>query len=201
MATRAMEPKALEPAEPSNIIWVGNTGFEASDDHLIVVQDEHKSGFECPVCLDKEHRQAKGGFDGKTESIVDCDNCDGKGRYTKGQNEIRCTICDGSGKVPCAACRGTGSAGGIVIPESTKGRPTTGVVMSVGENITKYKLGDRVCYPSFAGHAFDLTGVDPEGKTVERTLVIHIERDILAKVHGTLEKRMVKKSMALHTAS
>lgn len=209
MATRAKElhPGAILPtndpkdvaAEPGNIVWMGNTGFEAGDDRLIVIQDDFKSGYECEVCGDKEHRTIRGGETGKTVSVVDCENCKGEGSYKKGDNTIRCVHCGGSGKVICPACEGKGSPT-IVLAEDDKGRPTTGVVMSVGRGVDKYHIGDRVCYPSFAGHAFDLTGLDPvTNKTVERTLVIHIERDILARVHGTLEKRMVKKSMALHT--
>jgi len=181
-----------------NIIFVGNTGFEAADDRLIVLQDEHRSGLECPQCGDKEHRILRGGLDGQTESVVDCDNCNGLGKYPKNGLEIRCTHCDGTGKIACPKCDGKGSPT-IVLGEKEKDRPTTGYVVSVGENIRNFKLGDHLCYPSFAGHAFDLTGLDSEGKTVKRTLVIHIERDILAKVHGTLEKRNVKASMALHT--
>lgn len=167
---------------------------------MIVLQDQHRSGFECEACGDKEHRIKRGGLDGQTESVIDCDNCNGVGKYPKNGMEIRCSHCDGTGKIACPMCGGKGSKT-IVLGEKEKDRPTTGVVVSVGPNIKNYQLGDHVCYPSFAGHAFDLTGVDSEGKTVKRTLVIHIERDILAKVHGTLEKRMVKQSMALNTAS
>ena len=196
-------------SDSANIIFVGNTGFEADPDRLIVLQDEHKSGYECPTCGDKEHRtksSTKSASMPETESIIDCENCKGMGFYFKpsldenkaGTVKVFCSRCDRTGKVACPECDGKGSKT-IVIPDSTKGRPTTGVVVSCGANVKNYQLGDRVCYPSFAGHAFDLTGVDAEGKTVERTLVIHIERDILAKVHGTLEKRMVKQSAALHT--
>ncbi len=192
-------------SDSGNIIFVGNTGFEADPDHLIVLQDDFKSGYECEMCGDRDHRIKRGGFEGQTESIIDCDNCQGRGKYVKVLNpekglatEIRCSQCDGTGKIACPKCDGKGSPS-VVLAENTKGRPTTGVVVSCGANVQNYKLGDRVCYPSFAGHAFDLTGCDAEGKTIERTLVIHIERDILAKVHGTLEKRMVKQSAALHT--
>ena len=196
-----MRPDSISAKSgPSNIIFVGNTGFEAADDRLIVLQDEHRSGFECELCGDKEHRIARGGFEGQTESIIECDNCNGVGKYPKNGTDIRCSHCEGTGKIACPKCGGKGSKT-IVIGEKEKDRPTTGVVVSVGPNIKNFKLGDRLCYPSFSGHAFDLTGVDDEGRTVKRTLVIHIERDILAKVHGTLEKRMVKQSMALHTTA
>jgi co-chaperonin GroES (HSP10)/DNA-directed RNA polymerase subunit RPC12/RpoP len=198
-----MQRDAITGQPDRNIVFVGNTGFEAADDRLIVLQDEFKSGYECARCGDKEHR-FKPGIGGQTESVIDCENCNGKGHYQKGEglstNTVFCSLCERTGKVPCPDCDGKGSKT-IVLAEDQKGRPTTGTVVSVGFGVQRYKLGDRVCYPSFSGHAFDLTGVDPEGKTVERTLVIHIERDILAKVHGTLEKRMVRKSMALHTNS
>ncbi len=188
--------------QPNNIIWIGDTGFEADDDHLIVLQDEFKSGYECPTCGDKQQRIKRGGLDGQTESVIDCDNCNGLGKYPKNGLEIRCSHCDGTGKITCPECGGKGGKS-LILPENTKGRPTTGVIKSIGKNIPeKYKLGDRLCYPSFAGHGFDLTGVDlTTGKTIEAFIVILSDRDILAKVHGTLEKRMVKQSMALHTAS
>jgi len=200
MDLEAMRQIFKNQMETENIIYVGNTGFEASDDHLIVLQDEFRSGYECARCGDKDHRIKRGGLDGQTESVVDCDNCDGMGKYPKNGLEIRCSHCEGTGKIACPDCNGRGSKT-IVQPQSTKGRPTTGIVVSVGKNAPTYQRGEKLCYPSFAGHAFDLAGVDDEGKAREATLVILTERDILAKVHGTLEKRNVKRSMALSTGA
>ena len=169
-------------------------------------QDEYKSGYECPTCGDKDHRIKRGGLDGQTESIVDCDNCNGVGYYKKGEGltqlDIRCSHCDSTGKITCPTCFGKGSPS-VVIPDDQKGRPTTGIVVSVGENVTRYKLGHRVLCPSFAGHGLDLVGVNLKtGKTEMALIQIILENDVIARVHGgELEKRMVKKSMALHTTA
>lgn len=188
-----------------NIFWIGNRGLEAAENQLIILQDEYKSGYECEVCGDKLHRIKKGGFEGKQVSVISCVNCDGNGWYMKGENKIRCVICEGEGYVVCAKCGGTGAnnASGIIIPENQKGRPTTGTVVSAGECVKKYKLGDRLLVPSFAGHSLDLAGINmSSGKQEEATITILVENDILAKVHGgEIEKRMFRRSVALHTAS
>jgi co-chaperonin GroES (HSP10) len=191
-----------EGASLPNVLWVGNKGLEAAENQIIVELDEYKSGYECQLCGDKEHRIVKGGEAGKTESVIACDNCAGKGRYLKGEVSVRCTHCDGSGKITCPKCDGKGSQN-IVIPEEQKGRPTSGVIRSCGECVRRYKLGDRVLCPAYAGHGLTLTGYDVQsGKTVECIIQILLENDILAKIHGgEIEHKMFKSSQALHTIS
>lgn len=55
------------------------------------------------------------------------------------------------------------TAGGIVLPDSAKDRPTRGVVVSVGEGrlldngqrgAMQVKVGDRVLFSSYAGQEF-----------------------------------------------
>ena len=183
----------------NNGIWIGDRFFEASADRILVVQDEFRSGFECSQCGDKEHMIISGYYDGKQVSVVDCDNCQGRGHYMKGENEIRCAICEGRGKVPCPRCGGKGGAT-IVLADVNKGRTTTGLIVSVGKNVEGYALGERVVYQAFAGHGFSIAGVDRQGKTERFFLVYHIDRDILGYVrNGQLEMKMVESSMALHT--
>lgn len=192
----------MEPLELSNIFWVGNKGLEAAENQIIVQQDEYKSGYECDLCGDKEHRIVRGGEDGQTESIIDCDNCAGAGEYSKGQNKIRCAHCEGTGKVKCPKCQGKGS-NSIIIPDDQKGRPTSGIIVSAGECVRRYKLGDRVLCPAYAGHGLTLTGFNTQtGKTETSSIQILVENDILARIHGgSPEKKMFKSSMALHTQS
>jgi co-chaperonin GroES (HSP10) len=201
MDLEAMRQTFKNQTETENIIWIGNTGFEASPEHLICKVDEFRSGYECPRCLDKDHRIKRGGLDGQTESVIPCENCHGAGKYLKGTIEIRCSHCEGSGKVTCPECGGKGSPT-LVYAEQTKDAPTTGVVVSVGEAITLYKLGDRVCFTSYSGHGFDITGEEEgTGQPVQVAIRILVERDVLAKVHGRLEKKNIKRSMALSTGA
>jgi len=184
----------------ANIFWVGNKGLEAAENQLIVLLDPYRSGFECVRCGDREHRIKKGGEDGQTESVIDCENCAGTGFYQKGENQIGCGICGRTGKIPCPSCQGKGSQT-IVIPDSQKGRPTSGVIVSCGENVRRYKLAERVLCPAYAGHGLTLTGYDlATDKTVEASIQILLENDILAKIHGgSPEYKMFKASAALHT--
>ena len=188
-----------------NIFWIGNRGLEAAENQIIILQDEYKSGYECELCGDREHRFLKGS-EAKQESIIDCVQCGGAGRVAKaGRDEmlfIRCTACEGSGKVTCPKCAGKGSPS-VVIPDDQKGRPTTGTVVSAGENVKRYKLGDRLLVPAFAGHGLELAGINmATGKQEEAVITILLENDILAKVHGgEIEKRMFRRSMALSTVS
>src|SRR5262249_1288193 len=60
----------------------------------------------------------------------------------------------------CESCRGAGSAGGIVIPETAKSQPISGIIVSCGQEVGLYQLGDRVLHSKYAGH----TLVTPEGE-------------------------------------
>ena len=95
----------VEKASPQNnpnVVWVGDTGLEASENQIIVLQDEYRSGYECPLCKDLKHRTVEGtyGENKKTESIIECDNCQGQGYYVKGlvaETKTKCTHCEGTG--------------------------------------------------------------------------------------------------------
>ena len=65
------------------------------------------------------------------------------------------------GHKTCDSCRGTGWRGGIIIPEVAQGKPCSGIVVSLGPNTSVAKLGDRVLYSKYAGHAL----TTPEGET------------------------------------
>ena len=63
------------PAPPSEWFEVGEVGFAASGDRLVIEEDQFKSGYECKVC----------GGSGRVPSTVaggkvkTCPECDGKG--------------------------------------------------------------------------------------------------------------------------
>ncbi|MEN6404836.1 MAG: co-chaperone GroES [Thermoguttaceae bacterium] len=76
----------------------------------------------------------------------------------------------------------TMTAGGIVLPDSAKDKPTRGKVVSVGEGRLsdtgvrcplQVKVGDRVLFSSYAGDSF---------KVGTRELLLLREEDILAVI-------------------
>ena len=176
-----------------NILWIGHAGFEGFFEKIIVLQDDYKSGYECPRCLGKDVRTVGA----KELSMISCDNCNGQGHYERNGSERKCAACDGRGVIVCPDCGGLG--GTLIMPEQSQGRPTTGIVLSIGEDVKRIKCGDKILYPSTAGHAFDIKGNDKQGNDAQGTVVVMYERDVLARLHGSLEYRDVRRSMALHT--
>jgi chaperonin GroES len=72
------------------------------------------------------------------------------------------------------------TAGGIVLPDTAKDKPTRGTVVSVGDGRLmnngnraplQVKVGDKVLFSSYAGDTF---------KLADRELVLMREEDILA---------------------
>jgi hypothetical protein len=123
----------LELNANENIIWVGNAGFEAHADKVIVLQDDYRSGFECQTCLDSN----KHTVEGREVSTIRCERCAGSGRALKAGNPnltVKCSDCEGSGWIICPDCGGKG--GTLVLADNQKGKPTTGVIVSVGPEIS-----------------------------------------------------------------
>ena len=167
----------------SNVVQLGAMTLEAHADRLIILQDDFRSGYECPVC--------------KTKGEVTCENCFGSGRSVV-VKDGKCSVCNGNGLQICPECNGKGAT--LIVPDNAERRPTTGTIVSVGER-AKFKRGDSVIYPSFAGHAFDLSATDIHGNEVVAVIVILRDEDVLAKVSGHLEFRRVKRSAAMGTAA
>jgi chaperonin GroES len=74
------------------------------------------------------------------------------------------------------------TAGGIVLPDSAKDKPTRGTIISVGDGRLlkdgtrkplQVKVGDRVLFTSYAGEQFKLG---------DRDLLLMHEEDILAVI-------------------
>ena len=141
---------------------------------------------------------------------------------------VRCNWCKGKGWVPCPACEG--KRGIVVFAQQDEKSPTTGTIVSVGEKIfcancngtglisrdadtivcswcsgtggsKKYRRGESIIYPSFAGHFWELEAVDIYGNDVHVVVGVLREDEIITRVRGHLELRRVKKSVALHTAA
>lgn len=186
--------------QEGNVFWVGATGFEARGERVIIREDDHKSGYECLRCMDKQHRT----MNGREVSIVVCDECHGDGQRPKAGNAnllVKCSNCEGLGVLPCPDCGGKGTSTGIVIPDSQKGEPMTGTVVSVG-NPQKcvYRLGDRVLFPSYAGNRSTITAKEKATDRKEKVRLRFIdEGDIKAQLYGELEMRSFDGSQALYT--
>lgn len=190
--------------ENENIVWVGQAGFEADRDRLIVLQDEFRSGYECQTCMNQNKRTIPGNslYEQKEVSTVSCQACLGKGKRPKAGNpslEVSCSDCESRGYVVCPDCGGRG--GLLVMAEKSEGRPTTGTIVSIGPDVAGRKRGEKVIYPSHAGHAYDLEAVKQDGTKVKVVLVILRDQEILSKMYGILEQNQVKRSAALHTAA
>jgi co-chaperonin GroES (HSP10) len=177
----------FKSAIETNIINLGEMTLEASEDRIIVIEDEFVSGYECTTC------------DG-VGSIV-CENCHGTGQSIINK-DARCSACKGAKNIVCPSCKGkTVEEGGLVIPDASVRRPTTGTIASIGPEVTTYKRGQAVIYTSFSGHVFELNAYDTKVRQVQIVIRIIQASDILAKVTGHLELRRLKKSQAVGTAA
>jgi co-chaperonin GroES (HSP10) len=214
-----MQEIDLKSAIETNVLKLGALTMEAFNDRLIVIEDEFRSGYECTVCFGKTKVPC-----GKcgAKGFALCDNCRGSGQSMLAPG-ARCTLCSGAGKLLCDACNGAKTVacescagrgvveGGLVIPEASERRPTTGVVVSTGWMVNSrlaklfslftgkqiIKRGESLIYTSFSGHVYELELPDDE------IVVIRVLQysDILAKVGGHLELRRVKKAAALGSAA
>jgi co-chaperonin GroES (HSP10) len=157
-----------------NRFAVGVVSFEALGDRVIVEEDPFVSGYECRDC---------GGRGWNT-----CGECnEGKSRINP---EITCKSCEGTTRLTCATCGGRG--GLLVVPQKSERRPTTGKLVTIGDEVNlwykfwlrKYRLQDRVMYGSFSGHVVDL---DNKGEKV--ILRVMHRSEILCRVTGHLSYR------------
>lgn len=135
------------------LIWFGidsQNMTAAMGDRIVVRRDALESEYICRSCKGKGH----------TNEV--CGLCEGKQRV-KG---VQCTGCKvlgfeagttrPSGFAKCVDCTGSGWKHGIVIPESSQGKPVTGTVVSLGPDTQLVKLGDRVLHSKFAGHTLEM---------------------------------------------
>lgn len=186
--------------QEGNTFWVGATGFAARGERIIIREDEHKSGYECLTCMDKEHRTV----DGIKLSVLSCQACQGQGKRPKAGNSeliVKCSDCEGRGFIPCPACDGKGTPkGGIIIPDSQKSEPMSGVVVSVGPQANVYVINDRVMFPAYSGHRSTVTVKEKATGREEKVRVRFInEGDVIAQLYGELEMKSFGGSQALYT--
>lgn len=148
--------------------------------NIIVKEDRFKTGYECKVC------------DGTCRSKVVCPRCKGEKTVKaqsldeKSEGLVPCKACCilsdtgnmiPSGFIPCETCKGKG--GSLIVPQESMRRPSSGVIVSTGEDVastSKLICGDRVLYSNHAGHAMNF-----KQKTVFRIMHAH---EVLATLKG-----------------
>lgn len=224
-----MQEIDLKSAIETNVLKLGALTMEAFNDRLLVIEDEFRSGYECPDCVGKKKIKSP-----ELEELV-CENCEGSGRSVISK-EARCSACRGTGRTLCATCKGKG--GVIVVAQASERRPTTGTVVSVGDKISQASTPCSICFgrgyfevvhPAGVTDRNDCEACGGRGKFLEgriqrgesviytsfsghvydlelpggEVIVIRViqESDILAKVSGHLELRRVKKTAALGSAA
>ena len=158
----------------SNVFKIGRVSFEATGDRILVMEDPFKSGYECETC----------GGSGKLK----CDNCE-EGITSTGK---KCSFCEQSGRIKCPVCLGKG--GLIVVPDNQQARPTTGRIVSIGEDVKKYGVGESCLYASYCGHLLELGGYDSHDNEIKVNLRVIRESEMLCRITGQLELRKLKKS-------
>lgn len=146
-------------------------GLEAVGDNVLVLIDSYKSGYECGQC----------GGSGKLRRIFRC-ICDpevpdeklsevrGEGvlRGTRNKFGAVCETCGGDYQskridelVECPKCGGKG--GLLIIPDSAQSLPTTGIILSVGPDVTRggIKINRRIVATPHSGILLPMKGNIP----------------------------------------
>lgn len=171
---REMLERATENLSPTELVLdnsnkIGFPGypylFEALGKKIIVSIDIFKSGYECKVCKGRK----------KTETICVCETYDHPGlRYSNEEiatirENLGSDVSDARAALPCPECKGDyismrrvetctackGLGAVLILPETSRNLPTSGVVVSIGNrvNLEKlgYKVGDRILFGPYAG--------------------------------------------------
>jgi hypothetical protein len=162
MGTASSEVNVLT----SNRFSVGSIQFAAFGDRVLIQEDEFKSGYDCEACGGK--------------GSITCPDCEGTAKI----GQKKCNQCN-HGVVACFDCGGKGAL--LIVPEDQQRRPTTGVIVSVGNEAKWLEVGMSVLYSSFAGHTIDL---DRAGHKV--VLRILHEPEVLSLVYGHLDLRTIR---------
>jgi len=137
-------------------------------DRVLILIDPIKTHYDCKDCLGKGH----------TDEI--CPNCNGtklEPRHSKDSEPEACRDCTFSGEVTrtygyriCPVCKGR--KGIIAIPENALKRPLTGKIISIGQKVEYFKVGNHVIFTTFTGTEFEIEGIP---------LRIAVEKDIIGE--------------------
>ena len=156
----------VDDGEPNiiGLIELG-VGLEAVGDNILVLIDSYRSGYECTVCkgTGKLHRVSR--------CVCDPDISDDRLDFPRGSRNrfgAECETCNGSylemridDVVTCNKCEGKGAI--LVIPENAKSLPTTGIILSMGPEVTRkgIALNKRVVCTPHSGVGLPMKGNIP----------------------------------------
>jgi len=152
--------------------FAGDFGMEATLDRVLIIEDDFRSGYECETCNEK--------------GTLLCPGCGGTGRSLVVEH-ASCGMCHGEKRILCESCKGKGAL--LEIPDASKRRPTTGVIVSVGWEVKNFALGDFALFPNYCGEVYDLSGVNSDGQELTIVLRMLKEREIIARITGHLKLR------------
>lgn len=154
-----METALTQSVPQSNTLLVlkDELAMEALGTNVIIKEDRFKSGNECKRCdglgfLDEVCRQCEG-----TKEDRFGNPCKWCGTNAAETDKVFANSSSGlhleAGKQLCPECKGRKAI--IAIPEESERRTSSGIVMSVGPEVKRLVVGDRVFYSNFAGTAIE----------------------------------------------
>lgn len=138
----------LEVSREENVIFViaGKLGLEAIGDKILILIDKFKSGYECKDCNESgiyiNCECERNGHAGQNRLGGICKYCQGKHEERKGKS--------------CPSCRGTGST--LIMPQNARAIPTSGVIVSIGPEVTTRSIGERVLFGAHTGYYLPFKG-------------------------------------------
>ena len=131
-----------------NVIFIvgGKLGLEAIGNKILILIDKFKSGYECKDC-------------NETGIYIACE-CTRRGTFGLKESGKVCHYREACARQivgeTCKTCNGTGST--LKIPETARAIPTSGVIVSVGPETTKRKIGERVLFGAHTGYFLPFKG-------------------------------------------
>lgn len=146
-------------------------GLEAIGDNILVLIDSYRSGYECTAC------KGTGKLREIKRCVCDPDIPDDKLAAYQGDGVLRgtrnkfgavCENCEGdfvskrSDKmIECPTCKGKGAS--LIIPDTAQSLPTTGVILSVGPDVTRsgIKRNKRIVATPHSGVFLPMKGNIP----------------------------------------
>jgi hypothetical protein len=140
-------------------------GLEAIGDNILVLIDTYRSGYECSMC------RGTGKLKRKARCVCDPDVPDAELNFPRGSRnrfDAPCGFCGGDyvskridDVVTCSLCKGKGSS--LIIPDTAKSLPTTGVILSVGPDVTRggIAVNKRVICTAHSGVGIPMKGNIP----------------------------------------
>ena len=120
----------------------GKIALEATEDKVVILLDKFKTGFECSNCKGTGLLGKCGCDAGVNRFGTACTKCNGEPDKNVGDD--------------CPICKGRGTS--IIIPESSKSLPTSGIIVSAGPQCSKRAVGERILFGAHTGYYLPFKG-------------------------------------------